>query len=248
MAMRSHSAVVAKRKPKRGGARAVTPGRGSGAQAVYDVLRHDIIEMTIPPGAPLDETRLSERFAMSRTPIREALVRLASEGLVTTLPNRNTIVTALDFATMPVYFDALILMYRVTARLAASRRTEADLAEIRALQGAFSKSVAAADAFAMIAINRDFHLTIAKAGRNPYFIQLFGRLLDEGRRLLRLYYSSYDDHLPQRFIDEHDAIIAAIAERNTDLADVLAGEHATQVVRQLQSFLSPGVGATIALP
>lgn len=222
-------------------------GRGWGVQTVYEALRHDILEMTIPPGEPLDETRLSRRFAMSRTPVREALVRLAAEGLVTTLPNRNTIAAAIDFSTVPVYFDALTLMYRVTTRLAAMRRTESDLVEIRAFQQVFANSVDAADALAMIAVNRDFHLAIARAGRNRYYTDLFGRLLDEGRRLLRLYYSSYDDHLPRRFVDEHDAIVRAIVQKDADLADRLAGEHAGQVVHQIQSFLASGIGANLDL-
>jgi DNA-binding GntR family transcriptional regulator len=214
--------------------------RGQGAQRVYDSLKRDIVEMTMMPGDPIDETRLAQRFSLSRTPIREALVRLAADGLVTTLPNRNTIVTAIDFAGIPVYFDALTLMYRVTTRLAAMHRTDTDLVAIRRLQSDFAKSVEAADAFAMIAVNRDFHLAIAVAGRNTYFTQLFGRLLDEGRRVLRIYYSSYDDHLPKRYVKEHDAIIAAIERRDPALADQLAAEHAAQVVRQIQNFLSTG--------
>ncbi|MBN9011257.1 MAG: GntR family transcriptional regulator, partial [Rhizobiales bacterium] len=135
--------------------------RGQGVQTVYDALKHDILMMTLAPGEPLDETRLSHRFAMSRTPVREALVRLAAEGLVTTLPNRNTIVAPIDFATVPTYFDALVLMYRVTTRLAAFRRSDADLDAIRAVQRRFAEAVAGADALAMVTVNRDFHLAIA---------------------------------------------------------------------------------------
>jgi DNA-binding GntR family transcriptional regulator len=222
-------------------------GRGYGVKTVYDALKRDILEMTLPPGEPLDETRLSRRFAMSRTPVREALVRLAADGLVTTLPNRNTIVAAIDFATVPRYFDALVLMYRVTTRLAALYRTEADLADIREFQAAFARSVRDADALSMISVNRDFHIAIAKAGRNRYFTEFFARLLDEGRRLLRLYYSSYNDHLPKQFVDEHDQIIAAIVERDPERADRVAGEHAGQVVRQIQNFLATGVGRDIEL-
>jgi DNA-binding GntR family transcriptional regulator len=249
--MKSATASGVKGDQRRGSLPAKLPvarrGRGSGVQTVYDAIRHDILEMTITPGEPLDETRLSRRFNMSRTPVREALVRLAAEGLVTTLPNRNTIAAAIDFSTVPVYFDALTLMYRVTTRLAAMRRTEADLVEIRALQDAFAHSVAAADALQMISVNRDFHLAIAEAGGNRYYTDLFRRLLDEGRRLLRLYYSSYDDHLPRRYVAEHDAIIVAIVARDAERADRLATEHAGQVVRQIQAFIASGVGADLVL-
>ncbi len=231
-----------------GAAAAARPGgRGFGVQTVYDALKHDILEMVLPPGEALDETRLSRRFAMSRTPVREALVRLAAEGLVTTLPNRNTVVATIDFSTVPTYFDALTLMYRVTTRLAALRRTDADLAAIRDLQAAFARSVQAADALSMISVNRDFHLAIARAGRNRYYSEFFARLLDEGRRLLRLYYSSYNDRLPQQFVDEHDALIAAIVERDAARADRLAADHAAQVVRQIQTFLASGIAAEIGL-
>ena len=222
-------------------------GRGLGVQTVYDALKHDILAMTLAPGEPLDETRLSHRFAMSRTPVREALVRLAAEGLVTTLPNRNTIVSPLDFSTMPTYFDALVLMYRVTTRLAAARRTEADLAAIRGVQKLFADAVAGADALAMVSVNRDFHLAIARSGRNNYYADFFARLLDEGQRLLRLYYSTFDDHLPQRFVDEHDAIIAAIAGRDEAEADRLAGAHAMGVVHQIQNFLASGIARDMVL-
>jgi len=238
---------MAEKTGSRPGAADKPPARGRGVQTVYDALKHDILAMTLAPGEPLDETRLSHRFAMSRTPVREALVRLAAEGLVIALPNRNTIVAPLDFATIPTYFDALVLMYRVTTRLAAGRRTEADLAAIRSVQKSFADAVAGADALAMVSVNRDFHLAIAAAGRNRYYTDFFARLLDEGQRLLRLYYSTFDDHLPQEFVDEHEAIIEAIARRDEEEADRIAGDHAMGVVRQIQNFLANGIALDVPL-
>jgi len=235
------------RKPAKAGDDTAVPVRGFGVQRVYAVLRQEIIEMVLAPGEPLDETRLSERFAMSRTPVREALVRLATEGLVTTLPNRNTIVSTIDFEKLPVYFDALTLMYRVTTRLAAMHRTDADLAIIRAHSDRFDAAVASADALAMIGSNRDFHAAIAEAGRNPYYTELFGRLLDSGQRILRIYYRTFDDRLPRQYVNEHAAIIEALVRQDSDLADNLARDHAGQIVRQIQSFLASDVGARIAL-
>lgn len=91
----------------------------------------------------------------------------------------------------------------------------------------------------MIGNNRDFHVAIAEAGGNPYFTSLFTRLLDEGRRILRLYYyRSFNDHLPRRYVNEHDAIIAAIEARDADLCETLAAEHADQIVSQIQSYIA----------
>ncbi|WP_029076850.1 GntR family transcriptional regulator [Kaistia adipata] len=212
--------------------------RGSGVGHVYEALRNDIIELVLPPGSPIDEVQLAQRFAMSRTPIREALVRLAAEGLITTLPNRATIVANIDFLSLPQFFDALTLMYRVTTRLAALHHRDDDIERIGALQETFTRAVEARDALAMIATNRDFHLEIARAGRNRYYTELFTQLLDEGRRILRLYYSSFRDVLPREYVDEHAAMIAAIVARDVERADALASAHAAQIVRHIQAAIT----------
>lgn len=221
--------------------------RGEGVKFVYEILRDDILGLVLPPGAPIDEIQLAERLSMSRTPIREALVRLAGEGLVTTLPNRSTVVSNIDFLHLHTFFDALTLMYRVTTRLAAEYRTDADLHVICAHQGKFAGAVAAQDALGMIATNRDFHAAIAEAGRNPYYTGLFCRLLDEGRRILRIYYSSFGDRLPAQYVTEHEDIIAAIRARDIDAADRLASQHADQIVRQIQQMIARDRRQQIAL-
>lgn len=221
--------------------------RGQGAQTVYERLRQSILELELEPGSPLDESSLSEQFQMSRTPIREALVRLSGEGLVTTLPNRNTVVATIDFVRLPLYFEALTLMYRVTTRSAAVHRRPEHLVAIRSFEAAYSEAVGRRDALGMIQTNRDFHMAIAEAGGNIYFTNLFGRLLDEGRRILRLYYSSFDDKLPRQYVDEHGAMVTAIEAGNADLADRLGAEHAAQIVRQIQSYIGRDTAAQITL-
>lgn len=222
--------------------------RGSNTQNVYDTLRQEILAMTLPPGSPLDEVGLSERFSMSRTPVREALLRLSTEGLVTTLPNRNTIVSMIDFAGLPPYFEALTLMYRVTTRGAAKRRGGQRMNEIRAHQQVFADAVAARDAYAMIDANREFHVAIAEAAGNSYYARFFARLLDEGRRILRLYYSTFDDRLPRQYVDEHNEMITAIENGDIDRADALSVAHAAQIVRQIQEYVARDLKEPVAVP
>ncbi|MDP9836425.1 DNA-binding GntR family transcriptional regulator [Neorhizobium huautlense] len=212
--------------------------RGSGVKLVYDLLRDEILDLKLAPGSAIDEVALASRFGMSRTPIREALVRLAGEGLIETLPNRSTMVSNIDFLGMHAYFDALVLMYRVTTRLAAQHRRAEDLENIRTHQAEFSDAVRSQDALAMIATNAAFHSAIAAAGRNAYYAGFFDRLLGEGRRMLRLYYQSYEDRLPTRFVDEHEEIIAAIEARDVAAADRLGKAHGEQIVEQIGRLLT----------
>ena len=225
------------------------PGRirGSGAQTVYLDLRQAILDLSLEPGSSLDEVTLSEQFQMSRTPIREALVRLVAEGLAKTLPNRNTIVAMIDFAQLPVYFEALTLMYRVTTRAAAVHHTPLHIDRIRAFEAAYAKAVEERDALAMIQANRDFHVAIAEAGGNVYFTSLFQRLLDEGRRILRIYYRSFDDRLPKQYVEEHSHMVEAIKAGDAERADALAAGHAAQIVRQIQSYIGRDTVSKIAL-
>ncbi|MFN4191554.1 MAG: GntR family transcriptional regulator [Tabrizicola sp.] len=213
--------------------------RGTGARFVYERLREEILDLVLQPGEPVDEIGLAERLSMSRTPIREALVRLASEGLVTLLPNRSTVVSQIDFPNLHHFFDALTLMYRMTTRLAAEFHDDADLAAIRGRQHDFSRAVLSGDTAGMIQLNRDFHIAIAEAGRNPYYLQLFARLLDEGRRILRLYYyPTFEPRLPHPYIQEHEAIITALAARDVDTCDRLARDHADKIVQQIQAMIA----------
>ncbi|WP_210526217.1 GntR family transcriptional regulator [Rubellimicrobium arenae] len=213
--------------------------RGSGAKFVYETLRDEILNLVLLPGELIDEISLAERLSMSRTPVREALVRLAGDGLVTMLPNRSTVVSQIDFPNLHAFFDALTLMYRVTTRLAAEFHNSADLAAIRSRQDAFSRAVLSGDTAGMILCNRDFHVAIAEAGRNFYYTQLFTRLLDEGRRILKLYYyPSFEAKLPHPYLLEHEALIGAIEARDIDLCDRLAKEHADQIVQQIQEMIA----------
>lgn len=221
--------------------------RGSGVKVVYDILRDEILDLSLPPGSAVDEVQLAERFNMSRTPIREALVRLAGEGLVTTLSNRTTIISNIDLLNLNAFFDAITLTYRITTRLAAQHHRVADLAKIRIRQAAFTIARQKDDALDMIATNREFHVAIAEAGRNPYFQGLCVRVLDDGRRLLRLYYQSYDDKLPYEYANEHEDLIDAIAHRDIERADFLAKAHADQIVSKLRKLFVDDVRQNVRI-
>jgi len=100
----------------------------------------------------------------------------------------------------------------------------------------------------MIEANREFHVAIAERAGNPYYTTFFARLLDEGRRILRLYYQTFDDRLPRRYVEEHEKIIEAIRSGDVEEADRLSVAHADQIVRQIQDYVARNIAAAAELP
>jgi DNA-binding GntR family transcriptional regulator len=220
------------------------PSKETGSAKVYMKLREEILRMQLAPGSPLDEVGLSERFDMSRSPIREALIRLSGEGLVVILPNRSTIVAPMDFQRIPEFLDALDLLQRVITRLAALHRTAEDLKLIvkaqKGYERAIAQSIASGDSLGMIEKNYEFHMTIAAAARNHYFLDLYRRLLQEGRRMLHLHfeYEALDPELSaERMTAHHTQMVAAITARDAEAAEHVAHLHAVQFKGQFMQFL-----------
>jgi DNA-binding GntR family transcriptional regulator len=214
------------------------PTKSAGWTGVYDVLRRDILSLTLEPGALLDETGLSRRFGFSRSPIREALIRLAGDGLVVTLPNRTTIVAPVDIVQFPKYVDALDIAQRVNTRLAAQLRTTADLDTIAKAQEDFVAAIQTKDHLAMSETNKNFHMAISKAGKNPYMTGFYERLLDEGRRILHLHFDYIETTRNARLLtDEHEEMIEAIRAQDAERADQLAAAHTRQLRDHFLEFL-----------
>jgi DNA-binding GntR family transcriptional regulator len=224
------------------------PARGASWKNVYDALRREILSLALAPGEPLDETGLAERFGLSRSPVREALIRLAGEGLVVTLPNRSTIVAPIELAHFPKYVEALDVAQRMNARLAAELRSEADLKTIARRQREFLAAIKGGDHLAMSEANKNFHMAIAEAGKNPYLIGFYERLLDQGRRMLHMHFR-YLERAENGYLltDEHDEMIAAIKAGDADRADALAHAHTRQFRDSFIDFMKAHYASDIAL-
>lgn len=226
----------------------------TGSARVYAQLRQDILRVTLTPGSALDEVGLSERFGLSRSPIREALVRLSGEGLVHILPNRSTIVAPLDFQNLPEFLDALDLYQRATTRSAACFRTEAELERIVAAQQNYEEqthlSLERGDSIPMIDANYEFHMCIARAGRNRYFTNFYSRVLNDGRRLLH-YHFEFQRRDPEMTVEKlgagHGQMIEAIRQRDADAAENAAHEHAIQFKGRFMQYLNQNVSASVRL-
>lgn len=222
--------------------------RGTGWQTVYDTLRAEILALTLPPGQLLDETTLAERFDMSRSPVREALIRLAGEDLVVTLSNRSTIVAPIEVASFPKYVEALDIAQRMNTRLAAALRTDADLKIIAKRQKEFEAAVKTGQHLKMSEANKQFHMAVAHAGRNPYLASFYERLLNQGQRMLHLHFEYLErggeGHL---LTDEHGLMLEAIRDKDVERADELAHGHTRQFQDNFIAFLRENYSTGVAL-
>ncbi len=222
--------------------------KGASWRVVYDALRQDILTLQLRPGHLLDETSLAERFDMSRSPVREALIRLANDDLVSVLPNRSTIVAPLDLGTVPKYVEALDILQRVNTRLAAQLRTGADLDRMQETQDVFEAAAQRGDYLGMSEANKEFHMAIAAAGKNPFLSSFYERLLDQGRRMLHLHFEflerTHDGYL---LTDEHDEMMDAIRNRDVERADALAHAHTRQFQENFFRFMQENYTAGMDL-
>ena len=212
--------------------------RGTAASFVYEHLRLAILNLEIEPGTLLDETELSRTYAISRSPIREALIRLSAEGLVKTLRNRSSIVTFLDISEIFGYFDALDLMYRVTSRRAAEVATAEAIERIRGAERAHNEAIKSGDVMQMISTNHAFHVSIARASANPFYESWTKMLLDSGQRIMRLYMRHLGDRPESRAVGEHPNIIRAIEQRDATAAEAAAKRDAAITSAQVLSAIT----------
>jgi DNA-binding GntR family transcriptional regulator len=211
-------------------------------------LRRQILTLQLKPGAPLDEVSLAAQFGLSRSPVRDALARLISEGLVTILPNRTTLVTPFEIEEFPKYISALDLIQRAVTRLAALHRTDADLARIRRADDDYMKALDSGDFQKMSETNKAVHIAIAHAANNPYFVGYYERLLGEGQRLLHLHFDyTMGSNSESKLGRDHDDMIDAIERRDADAAERLAHEHTMLFQKRFLDYMRQNMTESMAL-
>jgi DNA-binding GntR family transcriptional regulator len=222
--------------------------RGRGSTAVYEELREDILSLRMAQGSALDEVALAARFGLSRTPIREALLMLQREDLVTFLPGRSAIVTPHTMSNAHEYMDTLMLLSRAIIRLAAEMRTPEAVERIRARHADYAAAAAGREVDAIVAADLAFHHAISAASGNTFLGNFYRLALDYGRRMHLLhYYPLFDTDEAARCVDQHAAMLAAIEAGDPGRSEELASDHVMSELRVVQRSLEPKVGIKFSL-
>lgn len=190
---------------------------------VHEELLERIVAGELPPGARLRQEALAEELGVSRTPLREALARLVTEGLVEFAPNRGATVAGRDFSDMEQAWRARLVIEPGAARLAAERRDPEAIERMR--ETVERQRRVADDVTASFELNREFHLALVAASGNPHLTQ-FSELLWLVRIGLPIFARQARDreHL-LAWADDHDAIVEAISSGDGARAAELTREH-----------------------
>lgn len=223
-------------------------GRRHSGRYIYDELRKQILTLKLKPGVQLDEVSLATQFELSRSPVRDALARLATEGLVTILPNRTTIVTPFEIEEFPNYISALDLVQRAVTRLAAEKRNDEDLETLRQCNKAYNSAVEAGDFQLMSELNKIFHMDVAKAAKNPYLTSYYERLLGEGQRILHLHFdyvvNSASEH---KLGNDHNEMLNAIISGDANAAEKSAHDHTMLFQKRFLDYMKQNFTAKMSI-
>ena len=209
--------------------------RGLLADRAYIELRDRIVTLRIPPGAPIDEDVLGRELEMGRTPVREAIKRLALENLVTVFPRRGTFASEINITDLADVSDVRAVLEGHAAYRAAERITGAQRAELDGLLEELSHSRGGDDVEKLMALDARVHRFIYRCAGNPYLEETLTRFFNLSLRIWHL----VSDRLPHLFtrVHEHDDLLHAIAAGEADSARAILGDHVSTFEREIRSVL-----------
>jgi DNA-binding GntR family transcriptional regulator len=223
--------------------------RESIGRRVYKLLREQILCLELAPSAELDEVQISSDFGFSRTPVREALIRLAADGLVVLAPNRGARVAPIDIDRIPQVLEALELFERVTARWAAQRHKPEHISMLERRNREFAEACAEGNARLIVETNWKFHDGINQACGNEYFAADCSKMLRSVMRLSLLAFRrehsdapNYDD-----VIRQHEELITAIRQRDANAAEQIIYDHSDNFRERMKEFVAGRSTSDISL-
>jgi len=193
--------------------------RASLHEEIVSRLREMIQDGGLPPGSRVPELKLCERFGISRTPLREALKVLASEGLVVLLPNRGSMVSRVEVAELEAVFEVMESLEELTGRLVCQRAANNDLERLGQWHASMAARFQAGDRSGYFHFNQRIHRGLVTATGNPVLAATYEQLFTKVNRARAM--ANSDERRWGKSMAEHEAIMVALATRD---GEALAAE------------------------
>ncbi|MEA2777808.1 MAG: hypothetical protein QOF90_3214 [Acetobacteraceae bacterium] len=206
-------------------------------EKAYRALEEEIVTLRIPPGTVVSEAILSRRLGVGRTPVREALQRLAREWLVVILPRRGIVVSEIDPVRQLRLLEARREIERFLARCAAMRRTPVQRVQFEEIADGMIAAAQHADDIAFMRLDREFNLLVLDAAGNEFAASAMNLMNGLSRRFWYVHYKQAADlKLAARL---HAAIARAIADADPDAA----GRGSDALVDYIRAFARATIGS-----
>jgi DNA-binding GntR family transcriptional regulator len=194
----------------------------SGAAGIYNQLKQKLLDFEIPPGSRMTETELASLFHVSRTPVREALQRLETEGLVRIRPKQGCFVRDLDIEEIAQYYRVRVALEQLAIEEAATNMPDTELQELAAEWNP-AKRPRKINAEIMQARDESFHLALAQGSGNLVLARCLSDINNRIRVIRRLDFT-VADRIERTYI-EHNAILRALLARNVEAAKKQMKSH-----------------------
>lgn len=201
----------------------------------YTAIRRAIIDMILPPGSTVNEKKMCDELNISRTPLREALLRLSEEALVKIIPNQRTTITKIEMETM---FEGQLIREALEVKLARLAALRMSPEHEQALDLSLQHQRRAADnqdLHTFFKLDEQFHELISTIGSSPRI----WRTIKSGKahvdRVRHLAYPK--QHRLNQILEEHSAIVAAVKARDPDLAHQAMDRHLRNFYTSLQAVM-----------
>jgi DNA-binding GntR family transcriptional regulator len=205
--------------------------------AVHTAVRQAILSGALAPGEPLSVPELSRRLDVSRSPVREAVLQLVSEGLAVEQPRKGVVVATINHDDLLELHEIREFVEALSARLCAERIDDAGLARLHEVIEQQKTCVARGDETGYFETNIAFHAMIGAATGNARLRSILSSL--EGQMRIGLRHSSYEDEQHHHGLREHEGILAAIGARDPDRAEAIMRRHIALAKARLRS-VGPG--------
>jgi DNA-binding GntR family transcriptional regulator len=207
----------------------------------YAEIRRMIIRLELAPGDVVREDVLQEQLGIGRTPIREALQRLARDQFVTVIPRRGMFVSSIYVPELSMLFETRAVMEPYAARLAALRGTGEDWDEMAAL---IEAAETAHGDVALLDIDRGCHEIIWRAAGNRFLTDTLDVLYAQSDRVWHLYLADVAD--TRHAVDEHAEILEALAAGDADRSAKLVEVHLLSFDAQVRDAVLASLAAPLA--
>lgn len=201
----------------------------------YTEIRERIVSLGLPPGSTIDEAVLREELDLGRTPIREALLRLSEEGLVTIIPRRGMFVSDIGIKDLRQLFEIRVVMEPLAVRLAGQRGTAQHWARMEEALNSVPDEGSPLENEQMIKIDEQCHTIIYDAANNVYLSTTLSTLYALSLRLW--YYFLKEIGSMRGAIMEHRAMLEALQTGDIDRAATLMARHVTVFQEEIQAAM-----------